>query len=247
MEDQREGPEGCSKPPALGELALIAAVDGEADEATVAHLRACQHCATRAREFADLQGLLRKRLYRMFCPTSEDLAAFHQGMLDHDQRKSVSDHVNDCPHCSRELRLLTEALGLPPPTRSPPAPAVRRIAARLIAPRPLMPLAAYGPMRGASVSTQYAYQAENIQLMLDIERAATRPGRLLLLGLLLLDEPLPAGLQHATVSLQRGETIVGNSRLDDLGNFTLDNLTPGQYRLALNLPDREIVVESLVL
>ncbi len=247
MEDQRQEPGRCSRPPALGELALIAAVDGEADVDTVAHLRTCQYCANRAHEFADLQGLLRKRLYRMFCPTSEELAAFHQGMLDHTQCTTISKHIIDCPHCSRELRLLNEALGVPPPPRSPPAHFLRRIVARLIAPQPLVPIAAYGALRGSPSGAQYAYQADNMQLMLDIERAANRPGRLLLLGLLLLDDILPHGLQNATVNLLRGETIVGNSRLDDLGNFTIDNLAPGQYSLSLRLHDREIIVESLFL
>lgn len=247
MEDQRQEPGRCSRPPALGEIALIAAVDGEADADTVAHLRICQYCANRAHEFADLQGLLRKRLYRMFCPTSEELAAFHQGMLEHSQYTTISKHIADCPHCSRELRLLTEALGVPPPPRSPPAPMPRRIVARLIGPQPLVPIAAYGALRGSPGGAQYAYQAENMQLMLDIERAANRPGRLLLLGLLLLDDSLPQGLRNATVNLLRGETIVGNSRLDDLGNFTIDNLAPGQYSLSLRLHDREIVVESLIL
>jgi hypothetical protein len=214
---------------------------------TVAHLRICQYCANRAHEFADLQGLLRKRLYRMFCPTSEELAAFHQGLLEHPQRIAISKHITDCPHCSRELRLLTEALGVPPPPRSPPARWLRRIVARLIAPQPLVPIALYGALRGSSSGAQYAYQAENMQLMLDIERAANRPGRLLLLGLLLLDDALPHGLQNATVNLLHGETVIGKSRLDDLGNFAIDNLAPGQYSLSLRLHDREIVVESLIL
>lgn len=248
MEDRRQEPDGCSMPPELGDLALIAAVDGEADTHTMIHLRICQHCASRARDFAELQGLLRKRLYRMFCPTSDDLAAFHQGMLSGSQRTQIANHLAECPHCSGELRMLTEALGLPPQPRPPPAAGLRRIVAKLLAPAPFPPLvAAYGALRGIPSGGQYAYQAENLQLMLDVERAASRPGRLVLLGILLIDDSQPNLLRNASANLLRDQTIVGNAQLDDLGNFTLDNLMPGNYSLLLRLHDREVLVDSLIL
>lgn len=247
MVDQRPEPHGCCMPPELGDLALIAAVDGEGDAETIAHIQICQYCASRAHEFAELQGLLRKQLYRMFCPTSDELAAFHQGMLNNKLRTQINTHVSGCPHCTGEMRLLTEALGMPPEPRPPPTDPLR-IVAKLIPPSPLSQLAAIsGGLRGVPSAGQYAYQAQNLQLMLDIKHTIHRPDRLALLGLLIVNDDLPDPLHSATADLLSGETVIGKTRLDELGYFTLDNLAPGNYTLALRLLDREIVVESLIL
>lgn len=245
MEDQRPNMSECSLPPALDDLVLIAAMDGEADADAVAHLRVCRSCASRARDFAELQGQLRQRLYRMFCPSSDDLAAFQQGLLGRSQRASVAEHLAGCPHCTRELRMLTAALGPPSDLRLPLVPRLRRIVARLLAPSPLPPLAAFsGAMRGGPGGGHYAYQAEDVQIMLDITPVPQRPGRLAVLGLLVSDDS-PDHLRGATALLLSGETVVRNSGLDELGHFTLDNLAPGDYDLLVRLHDREVVIEAL--
>ncbi len=114
--------EQCSSPPALDDLALIAAIDNEADAATRAHLAHCAACAARAQAFAELQTQLRSRLFRLFCSSSEDLAAFHQGMLDPERQAEIAQHLSQCPHCQRELRILGSMLSQPPPTMPPKHP-----------------------------------------------------------------------------------------------------------------------------
>jgi anti-sigma factor RsiW len=121
MEDPRQERGRCSMPPALDDVVLIAAVDGEAGADITAHLRACQHCAERARDFAELQGLLRKQLYRMFCPASDDLAALQQGLLNENQRAALAEHLAGCPHCTSELRMLAQATSEPLVVQPPPA------------------------------------------------------------------------------------------------------------------------------
>jgi hypothetical protein len=83
--------------------------------------------------------------------------------------------------------------------------------------------------------------------MLDVERAIGRPGRLVLLGLLLPDNTLADELNGATASLLCNDMIITSAQLDELGNFVLDDLAPGDYSLSLRLPDREVVVEALSL
>jgi hypothetical protein len=111
--------EPCSSPPALDDLALIAAVDHEADDATLAHLARCPACAARAQAFADLQAQLRSRLFRLFCPSSEELAAFQQNVPGSARQADIALHVQQCPHCAKELRILSDMLGQPPPSSTP--------------------------------------------------------------------------------------------------------------------------------
>jgi hypothetical protein len=56
MEDQQDRPGQCRRRPSLDDLDLIAAIDGEASEEILAHLRECPHCAERARDLASFNG-----------------------------------------------------------------------------------------------------------------------------------------------------------------------------------------------
>src|SRR5215208_6865153 len=56
MVDYKQAAEGCSWPIALDDLALIAAIDGEAEPDVMAHLRDCPYCSERAHVFENMQG-----------------------------------------------------------------------------------------------------------------------------------------------------------------------------------------------
>jgi hypothetical protein len=261
MVDHKQAAEGCSWPVALDDLALIAAIDGEAGLDVMAHLRDCPYCSERAHVFADMQGLLRKQLFRMFCPTSEELAAYQQGLLNGDQRTQMTEHLRECPHCTREFNLLEQLSRENLPARSPP-PAngtsdqahhsarsgrLRQIAATLLT-SPATPLAgAYGALRGPSHAHQYAYHAENMQLTLGVQRVVSRVDRRVIRGALELEDKLYEVFNGVIARLSRNETVICTAELDQLGNFVLDDLAPGTYQLALCLPDREVIVEALSL
>jgi hypothetical protein len=260
MEDHAQAADGCKLPPELDDLALIAAIDGEAETEVLAHLRACPHCAARAHRFADLQGLLRKQLFRIFCPSSETLVAFQQGVLASDQRATLEAHLEDCPHCSREQRLLLQLVGDPLSSRSPPLGALfntsvggmivgklRQVFAELL-PAPAIELAgAYGRLRGPAQMAQYAYHAENLQINIGVRRVAQHAERRVVVGSVEIEDEDLVAFEAATASLLRHDVPISTAEIDDLGNFVLDNLMPGTYRLSLRLPDREVVIEALSL
>jgi anti-sigma factor RsiW len=117
MQDEGVEPEMCRLATPLDDIDLLAALDGEADPEVMAHLRECPACVARMREYAALQALLHRRLYRALCPSSEALAAFQQGMLEGGRSAMVVRHVAECPHCARELRLLAEVFTPQTPRR----------------------------------------------------------------------------------------------------------------------------------
>ena len=96
----------CTTAPALSGTALIAAADGEADETTLAHLRACPHCAARVAQIRSLERRLLRRLYRLHCPSTDVLVDYCQGLLDPYQRAAVVHHLALCPHCVAEVAQL---------------------------------------------------------------------------------------------------------------------------------------------
>jgi hypothetical protein len=270
MEDWKQDVDGCYLPPAIDDLALIAAIDGEASSEVMAHLRGCVSCAARAQHFATLQGLLRERFFRMFCPPTDELIAFHDGMPAGEQRDTIGAHIADCPHCHRELHLLKQITseritGPSPPffwrplgvtamrqpdtlTRAPALMQLRRVVAEAQQFRQPTALAgAYGAPRGPARTDQYAYQAENLQITIDVHRLVNRADRRVLTGTLFLDDDLPQGACQASAYLAHNNQLIKTTELDELGNFMLEDLSPGNYRLSLRLPDREVVIETICL
>ncbi len=113
MSTEESWGEGCRQPAAPSANALIAAVDGEADEVTLAHLRACPHCAEQVAQLRALQARLRRRLYRLSCPPSDALVDYCQGLLDPSQRAALVHHLAGCPPCAPGLPLTGRAAPLP--------------------------------------------------------------------------------------------------------------------------------------
>jgi hypothetical protein len=203
----------------------------------------------------------------MFCPTSEALAAYHQGTLQGDQRASISEHIVECPYCSREIELLKQLTNEALAGRSPPglwnimnaatnghqhtgtgltAGRLRRVLAELLPPAPGL-AAVYGAVRGAGPTSQYAYHAENLQITIGVQSLAHHVDRRIVVGVLAIDDDLPEVLDQATASLFDHDQPISTTDLDELGNFVLDNIDPGTYRLSLRLSDREVVIEALTL
>lgn len=105
-----EGQEtGCVAPPGLSNSAFMAAVDGEIDAQIQAHLEICPSCAAQVRKMRTFQRRLHLRLYRLFCPTTDVLVDYCQGLLDPYQRAQITHHIALCPHCASEVALM-EAL-----------------------------------------------------------------------------------------------------------------------------------------
>jgi len=109
MEIEERQPGGCVSPPGVVGNAVIAAADGEADEATLRHIRECPTCAARVATARGVQRRLRRQLFRLFCPSTDVLVDYCQGLLDPHQGAVIAHHIALCPHCAGELALLERA------------------------------------------------------------------------------------------------------------------------------------------
>ena len=109
----------CVSPPALEDWQLLAWLDGEAAPEIAAHLAECPSCRERASALDRLQKDLAARLYRLSCPTPEELGDFHLGLLRGEQADAIRVHLRTCPHCQEEIRQLRTYLSeLVPPARA---------------------------------------------------------------------------------------------------------------------------------
>lgn len=105
MKQIRERSGGDNTSPCVSSAAMLAAVDGDADEVTQEFLRTHPHAACEVEMMRQVQGYLRARLYRFFCPSSDLLMEYRLGFLEPDQRAAIAEHLATCPHCARELEL----------------------------------------------------------------------------------------------------------------------------------------------
>jgi hypothetical protein len=51
---------------------------------------------------------LQQRLYRLFCPSSMDLLAYHQRHANPERYVVIANHLRECPACQSEIALLDE-------------------------------------------------------------------------------------------------------------------------------------------
>ena len=241
----------CVSPPELNDRELLAHIDGEADRQVEAHLERCAHCRERAERLARLQSRLMAQLYRITCPSPEELGEYHLGVLPRDRAAAVARHLARCPHCIREVAQLKDYLAQMAPTLEPgPLERFREqarvLVARLIGVRPggsllkrpaLAP--AYAGVRGEEEGP-YIYQAGDVQIAIGVQDDAERPGRKVIFGLV---TGMDTG--EAQVHLRQAGQRVAVVPVDELGNFVLPNLAPGTYDLVLTSPGVEIHVQEL--
>ena len=96
----------CATPPQPDDTRLLSFLDGEIDLTVQAHIEQCPHCRQRATQLAALQGRLLAGLYRAVCPTPDELGDYDLGLLPTDQALAVTQHLAECPHCTREIAQL---------------------------------------------------------------------------------------------------------------------------------------------
>ena len=241
----------CVSPPELNDRELLTYIDGEADQQVVAHLERCPHCRQKAQRLARLQDRLTARLYRFTCPSPVELGEYHVGLLPRDQAAAVARHLAECPHCTREVTQLKDYLTELAPALGPsPLERIKERArvlvarlvnggweAGLLGQPALAP--AYAGLRGEEREPTL-YQADDIQVAIEIQEEAEQPDRRVLLGLVIGTEP-----SRVKAHLWQADQHVAVVSVDELGNFVIPDLAPGSYDLILSGPEIEIHIQDL--
>jgi hypothetical protein len=230
-------------------------LDGEADFDVQAHIEQCPHCRQRALELAALQRRLLAGLYRAVCPTSDELGEYQLGLLPADQASAMTQHLAECPHCTREVAQLQTYLADLSPAQEPksvPGPLeqvqdrVRTLIAQLASAtstlggmgQPGLAPALAG-IRGQE-QTACRYEADGIEVVIDHQPDYEQPGCRAILGLII-------GLESTGVvaALWQRDQRIATSDVDDLDTFTLAGVPPGTYELLFTGPEIEILVKDL--
>lgn len=110
MEDTGIWEETHRDPGCLSDITLLEMLDDGEDVELRTHLEHCPHCNERYHQLHRLQMLLLSNSYRLFCPSTDQLVDYRQGLLDSSERRKIMRHLIECPHCAAEMRLLRQSL-----------------------------------------------------------------------------------------------------------------------------------------
>lgn len=241
----------CVSPPELNARALLAYIDDRADQQVVMHLERCPYCREKAQHLACLQDRMTAQLYRLSCPPTIELGEYYLGLLPGEQAEAVARHLSECPHCTREVAQLKEYMTeLAPILELGPLERIKERARVLIARlvgggledvQPGHPVLApaYAGVRGEEEGP-HLYQADAIQVIVEVQDDAEQPDRKAILGLIVGMEP--GGLEAHLWQAERRVAVIS---VDELGNFVIPNLAPGSYELILSGPKVEVHIQEL--
>jgi hypothetical protein len=195
-------------------------------------------------------------------PTFQVLVDYLDFQLAENRRASVERHLATCAECQQALTLAQDFLaGARQPAPVPPPSLVRlalsavkrqlnRVQQRSIESAIFSfdswALAATSGARGATAERQLLYTLDPYDL--DLQIGPDPQGQTLLLrGQLLASEPQPAGLEGITIRLLREDEEQALRLTDELGRFSISNLSPGSYTLQVVLEQRDILIENVSL
>ena len=226
----------CITSPALENVEIAMYVDGEADEAVIAHIQQCPFCSERARQWILLQNSLRKQSYRIDCPTPMELGEYHLSYLPDPQKLVIARHLRECLLCSREVAMLEDFLStLAPETGL--LGAAKVLVARLLTGQNKLAGALRGESRGP-----LTFEADGLVVLLDIQPA--HDGKVDILGQVATDnQELWTG---AVVELRRAEELQFSTEIDDLGAFRFEGAMPGAKELRILSRDRSLIIISII-
>lgn len=191
---------------------------------------------------ANIDAKITEILYRVTCPDSIELGEYHLGMLSAARRQYISQHLADCPHCIQELAQLHNFMR--DVATDLDYSLVERIKIWIAQKSPSGPGGMVGTpafaLRGDDQGP-LMYEAGEAQLTLEIQDDPQQPGQKSVIGLVLGINPTAW-----QVHLWQNDKLLDAVPVDELGNFTLNKLSPGGYKLILLGPDAEIQVPDLV-
>jgi anti-sigma factor RsiW len=242
---------GCVRPGEISDDDLIAYAAGDRPARVRAHVRDCPRCAAVAAGYAADEDRLGRLLFRFDCPSALALGEYQLGMLPAATSRRIAAHLTRCPHCAAELATASGFLddaGAAAPSGQRMGRAARQALERIVAQLIPEPLAPAVGLRGGPRPVTLRYSADDLRLTLHPQPADRPRGQMQLLGFAERQGAELAGLTGVKARLlDRDGRTAATAAVDEIGNFILGPVVPGDYTLELILPNRLVIVPDLPL
>jgi anti-sigma factor RsiW len=185
------------------------------------------------------------------------LIAYRHGELRGSEQLVVAQHLRQCPHCARELAVLTREERLTEDHTGRRdfgewlRTAIELVEAALVPPQ--VQVSKVRNIPDGAQSTPQVYRADEIEIIVSQRPSRThlhqqRPGSTALqdlVGLVHIAGQVPETLGEATVELYRDEGLIAIEQVSSRGQFTFTALDPAEYDLSLLWGSREIRLRGI--
>ena len=229
----------CTSPPELSDKQLWAYLDQpESNQEIALHLTRCSYCRQKAETLERFQKTLTSQLYRIDCPSPLELGEYHLRMLPASQMLIIRQHLQECPHCAREVAQLEEFfLGDLVPMGNSLLGQARVLIAKFVSGKPGESAPTFAALRG-NVKGPITLEAEGLIIVLDIEN--TNEGKVNILGQVAADDQ--DQWTGALVELRQDHELQFSNTVDDLGSFRFEGIPPGSKELRIISKDSSLTV-----
>jgi len=216
---------------------LLMYLDGEADAELEGKIRESEGLQKRVQELAHLQNQLKIPLYRYRCPKAQELVEYQLGLLPGDRAEVIVNHLSGCPHCSREFAELHVFMD-----RETPLATFKKLVVQLVSGITDIGQTRLTPayeVRG-SADKLLIYEAEGIRISVDIQDDVDASGHKVLVGLI-----TGMNAEDYSVQLWSAKNQIAETQIDDLGNFLISGIYPGEFELMIKGPEVEVQIQKL--
>lgn len=228
----------CIAPEEIREGDLLAFTEGRATQRVKEHVARCPFCAAEAAALAKVDRVLSTALYRASCPATEALLQYQAGLLETRERRQIARHIQECSFCAGELRRLS-ALDAPQYSLWEE---MRRTAHAVIEAVHVPPPAHLAvAVRGGRFSPRL-YRAGEMDVVLGSEGLYPSHDLWRLRGRITHGGLAAAELTGAVVRLVQADRAIASQVVDELGYFSFDHLTAGQYDIWIEQSEGDVVV-----
>lgn len=232
----------CSNPTLIEDGDLSDYLDGVATLAVAHHIATCAACQ---KEVADLQAIhtiLDELFHASTCPDEEELLAYHAGFLPRAEKKLIQQHLPACTSCTQFVAGLTEISQRPDPLLTRIIETGKRVLNAFL--RPAAPQPTFALL--GDEEQQHIYHAGAYQIILTTIPLLPGTNLWQIEGHIInLDDP--QHLYQGHVSLLQDAQPITTDQLDEFGFFALEEITPGNYTLHIELSDIIIPIQNFAI
>ena len=190
------------------------------------------------RDFQNLSQSLQSRLYRNQCPTSLELGEYAIGHSERPAQQKVNLHLYNCPHCRKELSVFQEELKLDGEEQT----WLDRIRVWLASPLGSDAMQPAYALRGEEEEPQIFAADNGMQIAINILPDSEHMGYRSVVGMI-----IGGDIEQIKIDLWLEGSLISQASADELGNFHLNKLSPGDYELMITGPEFLLHIQTLTI
>lgn len=180
-------------------------------------------------------------------PDALTLAEFELGTLSAEKAATVANYLAQLPADDPELLLLRQFQANLAPAKRSNAPAPQRRNLRTLIARLLPSPTATSPalaVRGTTAAQLHQYVADDVRLTLNVRPSRQHPHRWQITGMVV---GLDGAIEQVRLFDAVEATEIGNTPVVNGGNFSADNLPPGNYAILLQTDAVQVEIEAVTI